>query len=353
MSEATYQMQIASSTTPNMPLKTFEMFPQLPAELRLQIWETSLYTTTVVAIGEYDSLSHRHKPTKLGTEIAYVCKESRAAALLYLKSFYLTNNKSDPVILLNPDHHVVYLTDNFDNKKCSFNTLTDCSEKHNLKIYDQLNDRTIFRSIKHLAIPTRWLFQPQDNRDQVFELNDCLKMDLLSVSFVVVADEVKERGVGTIVSPRRPPLKAHHYDFAHRQQQVPVRLFIDTGLRTGSVGSYRDDANLLTMRLETQLNEEIKEWKDRADDTKHPERLQDWIALGHRDLSSWKVPHLEFVDLMVTAPGSPDNDDGYEYDFSKEAGEKRAREWDESDDEDTSETIDRDVFAPRKRRTRG
>ncbi|EHL03398.1 hypothetical protein M7I_0620 [Glarea lozoyensis 74030] len=290
-----------------MPLKTFEMFPQLPAELRLQIWETSLYTTTVVAIGEYDSLSHRHKPTKLGTEIAYVCKESRAAALLYLKSFYLTNNKSDPVILLNPDHHVVYLTDNFDNKKCSFNTLTDCSEKHNLKIYDQLNDRTIFRSIKHLAIPTH-------NRDQVFELNDCLKMDLLS---------------------------------------VPVRLFIDTGLRTGSVGSYRDDANLLTMRLETQLNEEIKEWKDRADDTKHPERLQDWIALGHRDLSSWKVPHLEFVDLMVTAPGSPDNDDGYEYDFSKEAGEKRAREWDESDDEDTSETIDRDVFAPRKRRTRG
>jgi hypothetical protein len=59
---------------------------------------------------------------------------------------------------------------------------------------------------------------------------------------------------------------------------------------------------------------------------------------------------LEFVDLIVTpGSGSPNNDDGYKYDFSKAAGEKRAREWDESDVEETSKKIDRDVFGPRKR----
>jgi hypothetical protein len=135
------------------------------------------------------------------------------------------------------------------------------------------------------------------------------------------------------------------------------------------------------------FEDEKREWEKRAEggtqviivdsaqltrpiDKERPERLQEWIALGHRDLSGWKFPALRFVDIAVasearvrdeTRPPRKEygetrrtlNEYGYRYpyDYSKAAGEKRAREWDESEDEESSgESATRNPFVNRKRR---
>jgi hypothetical protein len=50
------------------------------------------------------------------------------------------------------------------------------------------------------------------------------------------------------------------------------------------------------------------------------------------------MSELKFIDIVVTPESSIQDDaaDNYKYDFSKAAGEKRAREWADSSDEESS-----------------
>jgi hypothetical protein len=72
-------------------------------------------------------------------------------------------------------------------------------------MYDQHQNQSLFRQIKHFAIPVLWWFNlewngagPGIDRDQLFALQECLKMNLLYLSLVFTADHLKDDEVGTI-----------------------------------------------------------------------------------------------------------------------------------------------------------
>ncbi|KAI6087990.1 hypothetical protein F4821DRAFT_258445 [Hypoxylon rubiginosum] len=85
---------------------SFELFPQLPTELRLQIWRHSCHQRVVEVL--YDSDNDRCTSSTAPPAILHACRESRFEALrIYKKSFGTRSH--DPRIYFCPDLDTLYI----------------------------------------------------------------------------------------------------------------------------------------------------------------------------------------------------------------------------------------------------